>query len=91
MGKLIILPSDQGSYHGQEIIDGSTSLGENRPLSILLYKCAQARLCTQERSSFVQKKKGCGLILNHHGHRQDPSSLGRNILHTEAVWVCTGL
>lgn len=57
MGKLIILPSDQGSYHGQEIIDGSTSLGENRPLSILLYKCAQARLCTQERSSFVQKKR----------------------------------
>lgn len=56
MGKLIFLPSDQGSYHGQEIIDGTTMLGRKQTPEHFIIKWAQARLCTQERSSFVQKK-----------------------------------
>lgn len=56
MGKLITLPSDQGSYHGQEIIDGTMTLGRKQPHEHFVIKWVQARLCTQERSSFVQKK-----------------------------------
>lgn len=56
MGKLITLPSDQGSYHGQEIIDGTTTLEIKQTHEHFVIKWVQARLCTQERSSFVQKK-----------------------------------